>query len=261
MLEIGAGTGQHAVHFARHLPQVVWQPTEQREWLAIACRARAARGPAQPAHTSRARRDRNAWPLESADVVYTANTLHIMAWPEVEAFFRGVGRVLAPGGFLVIYGPFRFDGDYTSPSNAEFDAYLRRRDPASGIRDFEAVDALAAAEQLQLDANHAMPANNQLLLWRRTRPTPWLPARRSGRRSGHVDSPDDRSVHRCDAQRAQGLDRAGGTGPPVHRPSPGPVAPRPEDAGVSRVSIRTAASRPSSTATRAISPCSSRARS
>jgi len=90
-----------------------------------------------------------------------------MAWHEVEAFFRGVGRVLAPAGQLVVYGPFRFDGDYTSASNAEFDAYLRRRDPASGIRDFEAVDALARAEGLQLAANHAMPANNQLLVWQR----------------------------------------------------------------------------------------------
>ncbi len=110
----------------------------------------------------------NGWPIESADAVYSANTLHIMAWPEVEAFFRGVGRTLAPRGRLAVYGPFRFEGNYTSASNAEFDAYLRRHDAASGIRDFEAVDALAAAVGLQLAANHAMPANNQLLVWRKS---------------------------------------------------------------------------------------------
>ena len=167
VLEVGAGTGQHAVYFSRHLPHLAWQPTERREWLdALRERARLEGTPnlRPPIELDV---NRAAWPLGAADAVYSANTLHIMAWHEVEAFFRGVGRVLAPGGQLAVYGPFRFDGDYTSASNAEFDAYLRRRDPASGIRDFEAVDALAGAEGLQLAANHAMPANNQLLVWQR----------------------------------------------------------------------------------------------
>jgi len=167
VLEVGAGTGQHAVYFARHLPHLAWQPTERREWL-DGLRERA-RLEGTPNLRPPIELDVNlaAWPVGAADAVYSANTLHIMAWHEVEAFFRGVGRVLAPAGQLVVYGPFRFDGDYTSASNAEFDAYLRRRDPASGIRDFEAVDALAGAEGLQLAANHAMPANNQLLVWQR----------------------------------------------------------------------------------------------
>ncbi len=167
VLELGAGTGQHAVYFARHLPHLAWQPTERREWL-DGLRERA-RLEGTPNLRPPIELDVNlaAWPVGAADAVYSANTLHIMAWHEVEAFFRGVGRVLAPRGQLAVYGPFRFDGDYTSASNAEFDAYLRRRDPASGIRDFEAVDALAGAEGLALAVNHAMPANNQLLVWQR----------------------------------------------------------------------------------------------
>ncbi len=167
VLEIGAGTGQHAVHFARHLPQLEWLPTEQRDGLAALAERVRREGPPNLRAPLELEVTETVWPLEPADVVYCANTLHIMSWPEIEAFFRGVGRVLVPGGVLAIYGPFRFAGAYTSQSNAEFDIYLRQRDPASGIRDFEAVDALAAAERLQLAANHAMPANNQLLLWRR----------------------------------------------------------------------------------------------
>jgi SAM-dependent methyltransferase len=168
VLEIGAGTGQHAVHFARHLPHLEWQPTERREWLDMLRERVLVEGtpnlrPAIELDVSLA-----AWPVVAADAVFSANTLHIMGWQEVEAFFHGVGRVLAPRGRLAVYGPFRFGGDYTSASNAEFDTYLRRRDAASGIRDFEAVAALAAAEDLQFVANHAMPANNQLLVWRRS---------------------------------------------------------------------------------------------
>jgi len=168
VLEIGAGTGQHAVHFARHLPYLEWLPTDRGEWL-DALRERVRReGPSNLRAPIELDVKSNGWPIESADTVYSANTLHIMAWPEVEAFFRGVGRTLAPRGRLAVYGPFRFEGNYTSASNAEFDAYLRRHDAASGLRDFEAVDALAAAVGLQLAANYAMPANNQLLAWRKS---------------------------------------------------------------------------------------------
>ncbi len=99
--------------------------------------------------------------------MFSANTLHIMSWRAVEAFFAGVGRLLPAGGVLAVYGPFRYSGDYTTESNAVFDRMLRERDRASGIRDFEAVDALATAQGLVLRADHPMPANNQLLLWRR----------------------------------------------------------------------------------------------
>jgi len=98
--------------------------------------------------------------------VFSANTLHIMSWRAVEAMFAGLPGVLAVDGVLAIYGPFRYRGGYTAPSNAAFDAMLRERDPESGLRDFEAVNALAAAARLELQADHAMPANNQLLVWR-----------------------------------------------------------------------------------------------
>jgi SAM-dependent methyltransferase len=107
------------------------------------------------------------WPVESVDGVFSANTLHIMDWGSVGHFFRGIGQVLQPGGTLCVYGPFRYGGRFTTDSNAAFDRDLKARDPASGIRDFEAVNALAARQGLKLSADHAMPANNQLLAWRR----------------------------------------------------------------------------------------------
>lgn len=168
VLEIGAGTGQHAVHFARHLPHLVWLPTDRGEWLDTLRERVRREGPSNLRAPIELDVKSNGWPIESADTIYSANTLHIMAWPEVEGFFRGVGRTLAPRGRLAVYGPFRFEGNYTSASNAEFDAYLRRHDAASGIRDFEAVDALATAVGLQLAANYAMPANNQLVVWRKS---------------------------------------------------------------------------------------------
>jgi SAM-dependent methyltransferase len=107
------------------------------------------------------------WNLGDYDAVFTANTLHIMSWIAVESLLAGLCQVLRPGGYFCIYGPFRYAGAYTAPSNAAFDQSLRARDPDSGIRDFEAVDGLARQEGLLLVADHAMPANNQLLVWQR----------------------------------------------------------------------------------------------
>jgi len=166
VLEIGAGTGQHAVHFARHLPHLRWRPTDRPEWLADLAARIAAEGP-DNLEAPVALDVNDPWPSWSVDAVFSANTLHIMSRPEVESFFAGIGRVLAPDGALAVYGPFRYGGAFTSQSNAAFDSSLRRRDPASGIRDFEAVDVLARGQGLRLAADHAMPANNQLLVWRR----------------------------------------------------------------------------------------------
>ena len=167
VLEIGSGTGQHAVHFARRLPHLDWQPTDRGEYLPSLATRIALEGP--PNLRSPVELDVNhaGWPFAGMDAVFSANTLHILSWLSVEAFFAGVGRVLVPGGRLLVYGPFRYGGAFTTGSNAAFDADLRARDPASGVRDFEAVDALARAQGLSLEADHAMPANNQLLLWRR----------------------------------------------------------------------------------------------
>ena len=114
------------------------------------------------------------WPRIDVDAVFSANTCHIMSWPQVQRMFDGIGKIQSLET-LCLYGPFSYGGRHTSESNARFDAMLRGRDPASGIRDFEAIDALAETAGLVLQEDNAMPANNRLLVWRatrRTRPTP-----------------------------------------------------------------------------------------
>jgi SAM-dependent methyltransferase len=169
VLEVGAGTGQHAVHFARHLPHLTWQPTEQAEHLAMLGARIGAEGPANLLPPLELDVAREPWPgdEDGVDAVFTANTFHIVSWAEVQAFFRGVGRLLRPDGLLFVYGPFRYGGQYTSYSNQSFDEALRARDPRSGIRDFEAVAALALAQGFELVEDVAMPANNQTLVWRK----------------------------------------------------------------------------------------------
>ena len=166
-LEIGSGTGQHAVHFARHLPWLAWQASERPAALAELAARVALEGPPNLRAPLALDVGSAPWP-GGADAVFSANTLHIMSWPEVEACFAGIGALLPAGGTLCVYGPFRYCGDFTSASNAAFDAGLRGRDPASGVRDFEAVDALARAAGLALQEDYTMPAHNQLLAWRRT---------------------------------------------------------------------------------------------
>lgn len=169
VLEVGSGTGQHAVYFARNLAHLSWQPTEVGAELGPLAERIRLEGPPnlRPAIALDVRA--HSWPVERVDAVFSANTLHIMAWDAVEAFFRGVGAVLGAPGVLCVYGPFRYRDGYTSESNAEFDRYLRRRDRLSGIRDFEALERLAAAAGLAFAADHVMPANNQILVWRRRR--------------------------------------------------------------------------------------------
>jgi hypothetical protein len=145
----------------------VWQPTERREYLDGLAARIAAEGPPNLAAPVELDVLERPWPPVRGDGVFSANTLHIMSWPAVEALFAGLPRVLGAGGVLAIYGPFKYGGQFTTASNAAFDAMLRERDPASGVRDFETVNELAASAGLELQADHAMPANNQLLVWRR----------------------------------------------------------------------------------------------
>jgi cyclopropane fatty-acyl-phospholipid synthase-like methyltransferase len=168
VLEIGSGTGQHAVHFASHLPHLSWQPTDTGEYLQeLRARLQQAAVPnLRPVLELDVRQ--HPWPVGRSDAIFTANTLHIMSWDAVCSFFAGVGQVLSRPGVLCIYGPFRYAGGYTSQSNATFDAWLRQRDAASGIRDFESISQLAGAQGLALRADHALPANNQLLVWERS---------------------------------------------------------------------------------------------
>jgi SAM-dependent methyltransferase len=167
VLEIGAGTGQHAVHFAQQLPALHWQPTDRAEYLGDLARRIEAEGTGNLGRPMELDVLHEPWPALSADAIYSANTLHIMSWPAVEALFAGLPRVIDGDAVLAIYGPFRYGGRFTTASNAEFDCGLRARDPASGIRDFEAVDALAQRIGFKLVVDHAMPANNQLIVWRR----------------------------------------------------------------------------------------------
>jgi SAM-dependent methyltransferase len=166
VVEIGSGTGQHAVHFARHLSHLEWQPTDRAEYLPDLAARIAAEGPPNLAPPVELDVLAEPWPAVRGDAAFSANTLHIMSWRAVEALFSGVPRLVEAGGVLAIYGPFKYGGRFTTASNAAFDAMLRERDPQSGLRDFEAVNALAEAVGLKLSADHAMPANNQLLVWK-----------------------------------------------------------------------------------------------
>lgn len=167
LLEIGSGTGQHAVFFGARLPGVIWQtsdlPANHASILAWQQEAGLPNVLPPLALDMRA----PDWPSEPFDAVFSANTCHIMAWPEVRRMFAGVGVRLPVGGVLCVYGPFNYGGRFTSAGNTQFDAALRQQAPQMGIRDFEAIDRLAAAAGLVLEADHGMPANNRLLVWRR----------------------------------------------------------------------------------------------
>jgi cyclopropane fatty-acyl-phospholipid synthase-like methyltransferase len=165
VLEIGSGTGQHAVYFARELGHLAWHPTEQLVYLADLTERVKIEGPANLRVPTLLDVRQAVWPVRGADAIFTANTLHIMSWPEVTAFYRGVGGVLSPCGVLCVYGPFRYDGRYTSDSNREFDQMLQDRDPASGLRDIREITALALQYGLRLDEDHDLPANNRLLIF------------------------------------------------------------------------------------------------
>lgn len=166
VLEVGSGTGQHAVHFAAALPQVVWQTSDRaenlpgiREWLTQA---------ALPNTPPPLAFDVNgAWPRDRYDALFSANTLHIMSWAEVERLFSGLPQLLEAQARVIVYGPFNYQGRFTSDSNAAFDATLRADHPQRGIRDFEAVTRLAVAAGLTLVEDRAMPANNRCITWRK----------------------------------------------------------------------------------------------
>lgn len=168
VLEVGSGTGQHAVHFAAALPQLIWQSSDRAEniggiraWLDEANLSNTPAPLTLDVTTT-------PWPDGPFDAVFSANTLHIMSWTEVEMFFSAVPRVVTSDAKLAIYGPFNVDGAFTSASNAAFDESLKSRAPHMGIRDVAAVDALARAAGFVLLDDSAMPANNRLRTWQRT---------------------------------------------------------------------------------------------
>ncbi|MGH7108681.1 MAG: DUF938 domain-containing protein [Acetobacteraceae bacterium] len=168
VLEVGSGTGQHAVHFAAALPQLSWQTSDVasnlpgiRQWIEESGLPNLPQAIALDVTA--------AWPNERFDAVFTANTLHIMSWADVRALVTALPAVLTPDAVLAVYGPFNYDGRFTSPSNASFDAWLKQHySPQSGIRDFAAVDELARSIGFALVEDRPMPANNRTLVWRRS---------------------------------------------------------------------------------------------
>jgi len=166
LLEIGSGTGQHAVYFAGRLPHLTWQTSDLAEnlpgvrlWLAEAGLPNLP--PPLELDVTR------PWPVAAYDAAFSANTAHIMGEAEVAALFAGLPGVLAPGAPFALYGPFNYGGLYTSDSNARFDQWLKARDPASGIKDRDDLAALGETNGLLLEADHPMPCNNRTLVFRR----------------------------------------------------------------------------------------------
>ncbi len=165
VLEIASGTGQHAMHFGRELHHLIWQPSELahnlpgiRAWLDEAHLTNVLAPLAIDVNDEH-------WPITCVDAIFNANTVHIISWPEVRRLFAHIARVIAPGGYVCFYGPYNYSGKFTSASNARFDAWLKSRDPNSGVRDFEAVNQLAASHGLELLRDIEMPSNNRILVW------------------------------------------------------------------------------------------------
>ena len=167
VLEIGSGTGQHATYFAATLPHLQWLPTEvpgKLFMLASQCRIYPSENLATPIALDI---DDAKWPVTRADAVFTANTLHIIHWPQICRLFTRTSELLPENGVFCTYGPFNIDGRYTSESNAQFDNWLKRRDPASGIRNIADLQYQAERCGLRLREDYPMPANNRLLVWYR----------------------------------------------------------------------------------------------
>jgi SAM-dependent methyltransferase len=167
VLEIASGTGEHAIHFARAFPYLAWQPSDASEpardsiaaWL-----AEAQLPNLQPPLALDV--TRQTWPVEHADAIMCINMVHIAPWEAALGLFAGAARLLAPGALLYLYGPYRFGGSFTAPSNAEFDRSLRARDPRWGVRDVDELASAAAAHGVALTQVVAMPANNHSLIFR-----------------------------------------------------------------------------------------------
>jgi len=167
LLEIGSGTGQHAVFFAAQFPMLQWHASDVSTYLPgiqMWCNEYTGTNLHGPYRLDVNQAD---WPLSQVDAIFSANTTHIMHWPDVEAMFAGIGRVLNPGGVFLLYGPFSYNGQHTSQSNADFDTFLKRRDPGSGIRDAGQLETLATQHGILLIDDVAMPVNNRTLVWRK----------------------------------------------------------------------------------------------
>jgi len=167
VLEIGSGTGQHAVFFAQQFPDLTWFTSDQAEYhggIQMWQDESLLPNIDGPLLLNVNQAD---WPEIRMDAVFSANTVHIMGWSSVENMFTGIGRVLNKEGFFCLYGPFNYDEKFSSESNARFDVWLKQRDPVSGIRDFAALQVLANEAGLEFVEDIEMPVNNRILVWQK----------------------------------------------------------------------------------------------
>jgi SAM-dependent methyltransferase len=168
VLEIAAGTGEHAVHFAGALPGLNWQPSDPsadaRASIAAWSRSAALPNLLPPLELDAAA---PTWPVDAADAIVCINMIHISPWEATQGLLRGASRVLAAGSVLYLYGPYRRAGHPIEPSNAAFDKSLKARDPRWGLRDLGAVEACASACGLALERVIEMPANNLSVVFRK----------------------------------------------------------------------------------------------
>ncbi len=164
VLEIGSGTGQHAAYVTQRLPQVRWQPSEMAENIANinAWRASVQADNFLPPLVLDITQE--LWPVKQVDAVFSANVVHFVGWDKVRSMMAGIGRVLKDTGLAIFYGPYNYNGEFTSGGNRQLDQWLKSRDPASGIKDFEQVVMTARKEKLRLLKDIAMPANNRILV-------------------------------------------------------------------------------------------------
>lgn len=166
VLEIGSGTGQHAVYFAQQLPELDWQTSDLAANL-DGIRARINESDLQNLRAPLLLDTSGEWPENNYDTIYTANSFHIMDKTAVVRCIEGSGACLQAGGHLIVYGPFNYAGEYTSASNAQFDAMLKANDADSGIKDFEWLNALAQSAGMKLFKDVEMPSNNRSLIWKK----------------------------------------------------------------------------------------------
>ena len=165
VLEIGSGSGQHALHLAQALPNLTWQPTDRGAGFPDLVDNIGAYGGDNISPPALLDLADDIWPVTRVDRIYSANVLHIVPEALGERLLRNASKVLSERGFLMLYGPFKYGGNFTTPSNSQFDQWLKARNPESGVRDFEWVEHLASQTGLHLTADLAMPANNQLLIF------------------------------------------------------------------------------------------------
>lgn len=169
VLEIASGTGQHSTYFAPHFPQLTWQPSDPTSEALTSIASWQAHEPS-PNLLPPVYLDASApiWPVAHCVAILCINMIHIAPWAATQGLMAGAQRVLAPGGLLYLYGPYKQAGQHTAPSNAQFDEALRAQDPAWGVRDLEAVVALAQTHGFTLGEKTAMPTNNLSVILRKS---------------------------------------------------------------------------------------------